>query len=199
MNVQEGYQIIEKSLLDGRGSPLPILANLAGFLNQQFTKNNIKINWCGFYIVNKNKTALVLNNFSIGLPACVRLNLDINVISHKLQASKTKITKISKINFKQVRPLFGVCAAGILEEESIYVENVHNYPGHIACDDASNSELVVPILDSNGSYIAVLDIDSPEVGGIGNLEFRESIEKVISFVNDFADEIDWNSLRNTLR
>ena len=58
---------------------------------------------------------------------------------------------------------------------------------------------MVPILDSNGNYIAVLDIDSPEVGGIGDLEFRESIEKVISFVNDFADEIDWNSLRNTLR
>lgn len=56
----------------------------------------------------------------------------------------------------------GVCGAAVKEEKTILVEDVHAFPGHIACDSASNSEIVVPIFKNGGIY-GVLDIDSPYV------------------------------------
>lgn len=73
---------------------------------------------------------LVLGPFQ-GLPACVRI-------------------PIGK----------GVCGTAAMKKEIIVVEDVHQFPGHIACDAASNSEIVLPIL-INGELIGVLDIDSP--------------------------------------
>ena len=57
----------------------------------------------------------------------------------------------------------GVCGGAVKEGKTIRVENVHAFPGHIACDCASNSEIVIP-LHSNGKVIGVLDIDSPVIG-----------------------------------
>lgn len=54
----------------------------------------------------------------------------------------------------------GVCGACASKNETMLVPDVHEFPGHIACDSASNSEIVVPI-HSNGKLVAVLDIDSP--------------------------------------
>ena len=55
----------------------------------------------------------------------------------------------------------GVCGTAVERDATILVENVHQFPGHIACDCASNSEIVVPIR-KNGRVIGVLDIDSPK-------------------------------------
>jgi GAF domain-containing protein len=54
----------------------------------------------------------------------------------------------------------GVCGTAVQEKRTILVEDVHAFPGHIACDSASNSEIVVPIFKNGGVY-GVLDIDSP--------------------------------------
>jgi GAF domain-containing protein len=54
----------------------------------------------------------------------------------------------------------GVCGTAVLENRTIRVEDVHQFPGHIACDSASNSEIVVPIY-KNGEIYGVLDLDSP--------------------------------------
>jgi GAF domain-containing protein len=54
----------------------------------------------------------------------------------------------------------GVCGTAVKERRSILVENVHEFPGHIACDAGSESELVVPLF-KNGEIIGVLDLDSP--------------------------------------
>ena len=54
----------------------------------------------------------------------------------------------------------GVCGTAVKEQRTILVEDVHAFPGHIACDSASNSEIVVPIF-KNGDIYGVLDIDSP--------------------------------------
>jgi len=54
----------------------------------------------------------------------------------------------------------GVCGTAVKEEKTILVEDVHAFPGHIACDSASNSVIVVPIF-KNGKVYGVLDIDSP--------------------------------------
>ncbi len=56
----------------------------------------------------------------------------------------------------------GVCWAAVNKKEAVIVPNVHEFPGHIACDSRSNSEIVLPLFDSAGSVYAVLDIDSRE-------------------------------------
>lgn len=76
----------------------------------------------------------------------------------------------------------GVCGTAVATKETQLVENVHLFPGHIACDSASNSEIVVPLFDRNGEVIGVLDIDSPvfsrfdENDKIGLEEFARIIE-----------------------
>lgn len=57
----------------------------------------------------------------------------------------------------------GVCGTAVSLGETVLVANVHDFPGHIACDSASNSEIVVP-LRKNGCIVGVLDIDSPVIG-----------------------------------
>ncbi|MEE4206672.1 MAG: GAF domain-containing protein [Erythrobacter sp.] len=91
------------------------------------------LNWAGFYRVAPARTGgeeLVLGPF-VGRPACIR------------------------IPFGQ-----GVCGAAAASGETQLVEDVHAFPGHIACDAASRSELVVPVL-REGAVVAVIDLDSP--------------------------------------
>lgn len=57
----------------------------------------------------------------------------------------------------------GVCGTAVAEDRTQLVKDVHEFPGHIACDSASNSEIVVPI-HAGGEVSGVLDIDSPEFG-----------------------------------
>lgn len=57
----------------------------------------------------------------------------------------------------------GVCGTAMAKNETQLVYDVHQFPGHIACDSASNSEIVIP-LRKNGTVVAVLDIDSPSIG-----------------------------------
>jgi L-methionine (R)-S-oxide reductase len=54
----------------------------------------------------------------------------------------------------------GVCLAAVTQNKSIVVPDVHKFPGHIACDSRSSSEIVVPVRDNKGNIIAVLDVDS---------------------------------------
>lgn len=54
----------------------------------------------------------------------------------------------------------GVCGTAVQKRETIVVEDVHQFPGHIACDARSNSEIVIPLI-KNDEIIGVLDIDSP--------------------------------------
>ncbi|MCL2873766.1 MAG: GAF domain-containing protein [Defluviitaleaceae bacterium] len=82
---------------------------------------------------------LVLGPFQ-GLPACIRI-----------QVGK------------------GVCGAAVAERKTQIVPDVHKFPGHIACDSASNSEIVIPIF-KNDEVFGVLDIDSPELNRFGELE-----------------------------
>ena len=56
----------------------------------------------------------------------------------------------------------GVCGAAAQTRQVQLVEDVHAFPGHIACDSASNSEIVVPIVGADGELLGVLDIDSPK-------------------------------------
>ena len=75
----------------------------------------------------------------------------------------------------------GVCGAGAAKCETVIVPNVHEFPGHIACDSASNSEIVVPIV-SEGRLIGVLDLDSPSFSRFDDDDARGLNELVEIFV-----------------
>jgi len=70
----------------------------------------------------------------------------------------------------------GVCGTAVAEDRIQLVYNVHDFPGHIACDSASNAEIVIP-LHVGGEIWGVLDIDSPFVGRFTE-EDREGLETV---------------------
>ena len=92
-------------------------------------------------------TELVVGPFQ-GLPACVRIPLD-----------------------------KGVCGAAARTRETQRVEDVHAFPGHIACDSASNSELVVPLVGADGELVGVFDLDSP-VAARFSVEDQEGLEAI---------------------
>ncbi|EGH28662.1 GAF domain-containing protein [Pseudomonas syringae pv. syringae] len=70
----------------------------------------------------------------------------------------------------------GVCGTAAQSRQTQRVQDVHEFPGHIACDSASNSELVVPLI-KEGRLIGVLDLDSPSVGRF-NEEDQAGIERL---------------------
>ena len=91
--------------------------------------------WTGFYVVDPLKpTELVVGPYQ-GTLGCLR------------------------IPFGK-----GVCGAAAETGETLIVKDVHEFPGHIACDSRSNSEIVVPVFDKSGKLTAVLDVDSTEIG-----------------------------------
>ena len=86
----------------------------------------------------------------------------------------------------RIAPGRGVCGTALRKDETQLVPDVHAFPGHIACDAASNAELVVPI-HAHGAVAAVLDLDSPVKGRFteddrAGLEgFVRALEEVIRF------------------
>lgn len=90
---------------------------------------------------------LVLGPFQ-GLPACIRIPLG-----------------------------RGVCGTSAMNRETIIVPDVDQFPGHIACDSASRSEIVVPLI-KDGNLLGVLDIDSPELDRF-NDDDREGLEELV--------------------
>jgi len=87
--------------------------------------------WCGFYLVDEAKRDELVVGPYHGTLGCLR------------------------IPFGK-----GVCGACAAQRQTFIVPDVHAFPGHIACDSRSNSEIVVPVFDAEGALAAVLDIDS---------------------------------------
>lgn len=101
-------------------------------------------------------TELVVGPFQ-GLPACVRIPLD-----------------------------KGVCGAAATTRRTQRVADVHAFPGHIACDSASRSELVVPLLAADGTLIGVFDLDSPEPDRFDEDDQRGLEAIALAFVESLA-------------
>lgn len=114
------------------------------------------INWIGFYLLDEKNKNLVLGPFQ-GKVACIRIPFD-----------------------------KGVCGHCYTTKEAIYVEDVHKFPGHIACDSATNSELVVPII-KNDLVVALLDIDSISF----NRFSKEEIESIIHATDQIFSELNF--------
>lgn len=78
----------------------------------------------------------------------------------------------------------GVCGTAVLEDKTQRVIDVHDFKGHIACDEASNSEIVIPI-HKNGEIYGVLDIDSPYVGRFSE-EDEEGLTEFVRILEEYA-------------
>ena len=87
----------------------------------------------------------------------------------------------------------GVCGTAVAQDQIQLVKNVHDFPGHIACDSASNSEIVVP-MHVDGKVVGVLDIDSPTVG-----RFSESDAKGLSEIIAIIEKMAWFKVWNGLK
>ncbi|MCL1996126.1 MAG: GAF domain-containing protein [Defluviitaleaceae bacterium] len=112
------------------------------------------INWVGFYILKNGD--LVLGPFQ-GKPACIRI---------------------------KGNPGNGVCFACVKSGKLINVPDVNAFPGHIACDSATNSEIVAPIY-KNGAIYAVLDIDSPVLDRFCEID-EKYIDQVAQAITKWA-------------
>ena len=73
----------------------------------------------------------------------------------------------------------GVCGTAAAQRKTIIVPDVEKFPGHIACDAKSRSEIVVPVFDRDGALIAVLDVDSDRLEAFDE-EDRRGLEKIVS-------------------
>jgi len=78
----------------------------------------------------------------------------------------------------------GVCGAGASKCETVIVPNVHEFPGHIACDSASNSEIVVPLM-KDSKLIGVLDLDSPLIGRF-DADDADGLERLAGILIDVS-------------
>ncbi|MEG0862211.1 MAG: GAF domain-containing protein [Pseudomonas sp.] len=79
----------------------------------------------------------------------------------------------------------GVCGAAAASRETQRVEDVHAFPGHIACDSASNSELVIPLV-KDGRLIGVLDLDSPKLARFSAAD-QEGLERLAAIFLRLTD------------
>lgn len=91
--------------------------------------------------------------------------------------------KVACIEIKVGR---GVCGTAVAENKTQLVYDVHQFPGHIACDSASNSEIVVPI-HAGGKVVGVLDIDSPSIGRFDDAD-KKGLEAFVAILEtEMAD------------
>jgi GAF domain-containing protein len=105
--------------------------------------------WTGFYVVDAlKKTELVVGPYQ-GTLGCLRIAFGRGVCGLAAESGKTQV-----------------------------VADVHAFPGHIACDSRSASEIVVPVFDRNGSLIAVFDVDATETGAFDEVD-AECLERLL--------------------
>mgnify|MGYP000477640738 FL=1 len=108
--------------------------------------------WVGFYIVDPLKERELVVGPYQGTLGCLRISYDRGVCGMAAKTGKTKI-----------------------------VENVHDFPGHIACDSHTNSEIVVPVYNKSGELIAVFDVDSTKFSTFDEVD-KVWLEKILQTV-----------------
>ena len=161
-----GYRELDAqlgALLTGERDLIANTANAAALLYNALPD----LNWAGFYLLRPSASGghaggtgggaqeLVLGPFQ-GKPACVRIALG-----------------------------RGVCGTAAAERRTVLVPDVHAFPGHIACDAASNSEIVVPMIRgardgaNGGELIGVLDLDSPKFGRFDAVD-QAGLERIVA-------------------
>ncbi len=151
----EIYQEITRDILavlDGEPNRVARMATVTSLLAGAFESWF----WTGFYIVDEVKQAAGIDELVVGpyngTLGCLR------------------------IAFGR-----GVCGTAAATRTTQIVADVHAFPGHIACDSRSNSEIVVPVFDTDGHVIAVFDVDSERFDNFDETD-RQALEKIMNAV-----------------
>ncbi|CCO34098.1 Free methionine-R-sulfoxide reductase Short=fRMsr [Rhizoctonia solani AG-1 IB] len=142
-----------------------IYHSLASF--PDFGTGDSAVNWSGFYLASEfiphskpdpSNPRLLLGPFC-GRPAC---------------------------QFIRAQPGKGACADAFVNKSTVLVKDVHAYPGHIACDGGTRSEIVSPIFAADGRVVGVLDLDCLKEGGFEEVD-REGVEKIAKLLGEGCD------------
>lgn len=158
---------------------LPVLSNAAALLWDALDD----INWAGFYLVDPVTVSGAEPSAAPGAEP------DVAPSAHEPCTPELRLGPFQG-KVACVRIPFGreVCGTAAETKTSQLVEDVHQFPGHIACDSASNSEVVVPIVKDN-QVVGVLDIDSPSVARFTqeDLAGLEQVVKALESCANFSD------------
>ena len=184
-NKKEMYEEVVmqlKGLFEDCPHVLANLANASAVLNQAL-KN---INWVGFYLCESTSQA---GMFTSQLGDACDHDKTAEWVSHGLQEDSMLILGPfqGKPACVEIRIGKGVCGTAAARDEVTLVKNVHEFPGHIACDAASQSEIVLPI-HANGKVIGVLDIDSPKLARFDE-EDKAGLEAVVKVIEEMYQNV----------
>lgn len=128
------------------------LANCSSLLWHAYHSLGVRVNWTGFYVLNPDvDDELILGPFQ-GKVACQNI-------------------KFGK----------GVCGAAAELKSTQLVPEVEKFPGHIACDGETKSEIVVPLVDANGTVRSVMDLDCLDPNGFSTVD-KEYLEKLAASI-----------------
>lgn len=173
-------QIVSLAEIDAHW--LPVLSNAAALLWDALDD----INWTGFYLVDPATVAggepgsgTESGAEPDAAPSAAPSARDPRTPELRLGPFQGKVACV-RIPFGR-----GVCGTAAATKTSQLVEDVHQFPGHIACDSASNSEVVVPIF-KDGQVVGVLDIDSPSVARFTQ-EDLAGLEQVVKALESCAN------------
>ena len=174
-------QIISLAEVDAHW--LPVLSNAAALLWDALDD----INWVGFYLVDPVTVTGVEPGAGSGVEPGAAPSADPS--AHELRTPELRLGPFQgKVACVRIPFGRGVCGTAAETKTSQLVEDVHQFPGHIACDSASNSEVVVPIVKDN-QVVGVLDIDSPSVARFTqeDLTGLEQVVKALESCANFSD------------
>lgn len=174
---------------------LPVLSNAAALLWDALDD----INWAGFYLVDSVTVTRAELGAAPGAEPDAALGAEPNAApgaepdaapsDHEPCTPELRLGPFQgKVACVRIPFGRGVCGTAAETKTSQLVEDVHQFPGHIACDSASNSEVVVPIF-KDGQVVGVLDIDSPSVARFTqeDLAGLEQVVKVLESCANFSD------------
>lgn len=174
---------------------LPMLSNAAALLWDALDD----INWVGFYLVDPVTVTGVEPGAAPGAEPDAAPGAELDAGSgvesgaapsaYELRTPELRLGPFQgKVACVRIPFGRGVCGTAAETKTSQLVEDVHQFPGHIACDSASNSEVVVPIF-KDGQVVGVLDIDSPSVARFTqeDLAGLEQVVKALESCANFSD------------
>jgi len=176
---------------------LPVLSNTSALLWDALDD----INWVGFYLVDPVTVTGVEPDAGselgaeldvapgVELVAAMGAEPDVAPSDHEPRTPELRLGPFQgKVACVRIPFGRGVCGTAAATKTSQLIEDVHQFPGHIACDSASNSEVVVPIF-KDSQVVGVLDIDSPSVARFTqeDLAGLEQVVKALESCANFSD------------
>ena len=170
---------------------LPVLSNAAALLWDALDD----INWVGFYLVDPVTVTEAELDAASGAAsgaepgAAMGAEPDVAPSDHEPRTPELRLGPFQgKVACVRIPFGRGVCGTAAATKTSQLIEDVHQFPGHIACDSASNSEVVVPIF-KDSQVVGVLDIDSPSVARFTqeDLAGLEQVVKALESCANFSD------------